>query len=85
MDTKDMTMDKEQTREQEVSDQRKAKKKLSKPKRIILFVAVILLMLIVACDTRLKTVRYTFSSPKVENSFKIALITDLHGNTFTVA
>ncbi len=53
-----------------------------KSKKRILIVAIILLVVVIACDLRLKTVRYTFTSPKVENSFKIALITDLHGNWY---
>lgn len=43
---------------------------------------MIVVFLLVACDLRLKIVRYTIDSPKVENSFKIALITDLHGNWY---
>lgn len=57
-------------------------KKLSKVKKRILIIAIILLVMVIVCDMRLKTVRYTFDSPKVENSFKIALITDLHGNRY---
>ena len=68
--------------EEESVDQKISKRKLSKPKRIILLAAIILLMVVICCDIRLKTVRYTFTSPKVENSFKIALITDLHGNKY---
>lgn len=56
------------------------KKKTRKHKLIA--VAVILVFLFIACDLRLKTVRYTIDSPKVENSFKIVLITDLHGNWY---
>lgn len=44
--------------------------------------AVILVLLLIACDLRLRTVEYTIDSPKVETSFKIALITDLHGNWY---
>ena len=68
--------------EEKIAGQKQLKKKLNKPKRIILLIAVILLIMAIACDLRLKTVRYTFTSPKVENSFKIALITDLHGNKY---
>lgn len=69
-------------KEEEIVDQKHLKRKLSKPKRIILLVAAMLLVVVICCDMRLKTVRYTFDSPKVENSFKIALITDLHGNRY---
>lgn len=50
-------------------------------KRIVVLTLLIVFFLI-ACDLRLKTVRYTVESPKVKNSFKIALITDLHGNWY---
>lgn len=69
-------------REDEIFDQKQPEKKLSKSKKIILLVAIILLVVVICCDLRLKTVRYTFTSPKVENSFKMALITDLHGNKY---
>ncbi len=69
-------------REDDTVEHKPSKKKLSKPKKIILLVSIILLMVVICCDIRLKTVRYTFISPKVENSFKIALITDLHGNKY---
>lgn len=51
-------------------------------KRKLIILSIILVFLLIACDLRLKTVRYTFTSPKVENSFKIAVITDLHGNWY---
>lgn len=69
-------------REDESLVQKGPKKALSKQKKIILAIAIFLLLVVIACDWRLKTVRYTFTSPKVENSFKIALITDLHGNKY---
>lgn len=53
-----------------------------KRKKIIIALIIIVIFMAIACDLRLKTVRYTFTSPKVENSFKIALITDLHGNKY---
>lgn len=56
--------------------------KLKKRKKKIICLVLILVLLIVACDLRLATVKYTINSPKVEKSFKIALITDLHGNWY---
>ncbi len=72
----------ELNQEEEKAAKKPSKKRLSKTKRIILMVSIILLIVVIACDMRLKTVRYTFTSPKVESSFKIALITDLHGNSY---
>ena len=59
-----------------------ATEKEKKGKKKLVAIILIVVFLLVACDWRLKTVRYTFTSPKVENSFKIALITDLHGNNY---
>lgn len=56
--------------------------RLKKRKKKIIGLVIILVLLIVACDLRLATVKYTINSPKVEEAFKIALITDLHGNWY---
>ncbi len=69
-------------RDVEPDNQKHPKKKKSKTKKRILLVAIILLVVVIACDLRLKTVRYTFASPKLETPFKIALVTDLHGNSY---
>lgn len=63
-------------------EQPKETSKTKKRKKRVLVLILLVLFIIVACDFRLKTVRYTFTSPKVENAFKIALITDLHGNWY---
>lgn len=60
----------------------KGKVYAKKRKKIILALIIIVLFILVACDLRLKTVRYTFESSKVKKSFKVALITDLHGNWY---
>ncbi len=56
--------------------------KYNKRKKRIIAIILVVIIVVIACDFRLKTVRYTFTSAKVENSFKIALITDLHGNKY---
>ena len=81
-DNKEKILNNLRNSQEDLSYEEKPKKMLSKPKRTILLVSVILLIMVIAFDLRLKTVRYTFTSPKVENSFKIALITDLHGNKY---
>jgi len=43
---------------------------------------ILLVIMIVACDMRLKSVVYIFDSPKIENPVKIAFISDLHGNWY---
>lgn len=43
---------------------------------------ILLLLLLIICDIRLKTVRYTFDSPKVNAPVKVALLTDLHGSWY---
>ncbi|MBR3834940.1 MAG: metallophosphoesterase [Lachnospiraceae bacterium] len=56
--------------------------KSKKRKNKLIALILVVLLILISCDFRLKTVKYTIDSSKVENSFKIALITDLHGNTY---
>ncbi len=63
-------------------EETKATISFKKRKKRIIAIILVVVFLIIACDLRLKTVRYTIDSPKVENTFKIALITDLHGNYY---
>lgn len=46
-------------------------------KRIIIF-STLLILILICCDMRLKTVVYTIESEKVTQSVRVALITDLH-------
>lgn len=64
------------------NEQSKGKLHTKKRKKRIIALIIIVLIILVACDLRLKVVRYTFESSKVKNSFKVALITDLHGNWY---
>ena len=64
------------------NEQSKGKLHTKKRKKRIIALIIIVLIILVACDLRLKAVRYTFESSKVKNSFKVALITDLHGNWY---
>ena len=77
---KNMEFDEKMT--EELQEEQEAPSKPKKRKNKIIILALIVIFLLFACDMRLKTVRYTFTSPKVENSLKIALITDLHGNWY---
>ena len=54
--------------------------KKKKTRKIALI--ILLVIMIVACDMRLKSVVYIFDSPKIENPVKIAFISDLHGNWY---
>lgn len=51
-------------------------------KRIWWHQLIILAVLLLICDPRLKTVHYTLESPKVEKPIKMALLTDLHGSWY---
>lgn len=57
-------------------------KNLTKKNKIRLIVAgvalVLVVLMIVALDLRLKTVQYEIESEKVENKVRVALVTDLH-------
>ena len=77
---KNMEFDEKMT--EELQEEQKAPSKPKKRKNRIIILALIVIFLLFACDMRLKTVRYTFTSPKIETSLKIALITDLHGNWY---
>lgn len=69
--------------ESEISEEdNNATVKYNKRKKRIIAIILVVIMLVISCDLRLKTIRYTFTSDKVENYFKIALITDLHGNKY---
>lgn len=43
---------------------------------------IFLVLLLIICDPRLKTVHYTFESEKIETPIKVALLTDLHGSWY---
>ncbi len=58
-----------------------SKKKKTWKKRLFFWI-ILLLIICVACDSRLKTITYTFDSPKVDKPVKIALITDLHSDWY---
>ncbi len=77
---KDMEFDEKMT--EELQEEQEAPSKPKKRKNRIIILTLIVIFLLFACDMRLKTVRYTFTSPKIETSLKIALITDLHGNWY---
>lgn len=55
-----------------------------KKKRVMKLTVLILiaLLMIIACDMRLKTVTYQVSSDKITAPLTIILLTDLHGETF---
>lgn len=55
---------------------------LLKKWRKMIIVAVVLLLMIIACDMRLKTVFYTTESEKINQPLRIALITDLHSDRY---
>lgn len=50
--------------------------------RKLFIIAGILLVLLLACDMRLKTVFYTIESEKIDQPVRIALITDLHSDWY---
>lgn len=52
-------------------------KKVKRKNRVIIWL-IILLFVLIACDARLKTVVYTVESDKVDESIRLALLTDLH-------
>lgn len=56
------------------------KKEISKKKKIrrLILCVMVALLLIVACDLRLRTVVYHIESDKVDETIRICLITDLH-------
>ncbi len=58
------------------------KKKGKSGKNKIIVGLLLLVIICVICDMRLKIVRYTFESDKVESPVKIALLTDLHGSRY---
>lgn len=72
--------------ERKIIEKRKAKKKITgtrRQKRIwskkkICVIAGIILILIFACDMRMKTVVYTIETDKLEEPLRLVLITDLH-------
>lgn len=43
-----------------------------------MLIVIILLLILIACDMRLKTVTYTIETEKVDQTVRVALITDLH-------
>lgn len=51
---------------------------LIKKKRIVCIIGILLILLVIVCDSRLKTVFYEVSSDKVNAPVRIALLTDLH-------
>lgn len=53
-------------------------------KKLVIFLSLLALfiLILIACDARLKTVFYTVESDKVEVSVRIALITDLHSDKY---
>ena len=67
---------------EELQEEQQAPSKIKNRKKKIIILILIVIFLLFACDMRLKTVRYKFTSPKIETSLKIALITDLHGNWY---
>lgn len=58
------------------------KKKIRLEKKKWLYRCIIMIILLLICDIRLKTVRYTFESTKVDIPVKVALLTDLHGSWY---
>lgn len=50
--------------------------------RISLICSFILLLMIIVCDMRLKTVTYKIKTDKVNSNITIALLTDLHGEWY---
>lgn len=56
------------------------KKEISKKKKIrrLILCVMVALLLIVACDLRLRTVVYHIESDKVDETIRVCLITDLH-------
>lgn len=51
-------------------------------KREWIYRLIFLGLVLIICDPRLKTVRYTFESEKIEKPIKVALLTDLHGSWY---
>ena len=51
---------------------------LIKKKRIVCIIGILLILLVIVCDSRLKIVFYEVSSDKVNAPVRIALLTDLH-------
>lgn len=60
----------------------KEKKKSKNRKKRWIVNGTLLVLLLIFCDPRLKTVRYTFESAKIEAPIKVALLTDLHGSWY---
>lgn len=60
----------------------KEKKKEKSNKRKWLYGLLIIVLLLMICDPRLKTVKYSFESTKIETPIKVALLTDLHGSWY---
>ena len=60
----------------------KEKKKGKSGKKQWLYRFIVIVLLLVICNPRLKTVRYTFESTKVDTPIKVALLTDLHGSWY---
>lgn len=60
----------------------KKKLKFDNSKKAWMVRFLIFLILLYVCDIRLRTVRYTFESPKVDAPVKVALLTDLHGSWY---
>lgn len=50
--------------------------------RIVILGMIIILVLLLICDARLKTVYYTIETEKVNQPVRIALITDLHSDKY---
>lgn len=53
-----------------------------KKKRKWVFISLVLILLLIACDMRLKTVYYNFDSDKIDAPVTIALVTDLHADWY---
>lgn len=60
----------------------KEKQKSKNRKRKWIGRGILLVLLLIICDPRLKTVHYTFESEKISAPIKMALLTDLHGSWY---
>lgn len=53
-----------------------------KSRKRVMIIAVIMVLLVLICDMRLRTVTYIVESEKVNNPVKLVLITDLHSDRY---
>lgn len=64
------------------SDEEKNDIKKNKIKKRLVVFGIVLIILLISCDIRLKTVTYTIESDKVDTPVTIAYISDLHSDWY---